>query len=239
MAHDGELGTERTFFVVGLTQVTSLFAAQHWVSCLPEISLTTISQFSHQMFNGPRMDPYVLRLLASLGAGFDRPSHAEIPQVFKIESFSRIHAEQIHLCKIGVDWASRRHEKPMPQYGTPLVTVPALLAKANKELNLNVIGLASTFVVDVMLSVFGTATDAEFSFYLLDVILTDAIEEHFPDLRNINSDWGLELGGIIAYYINDGIRGILFNHQVASCYRRGSFHVPSSEPHQVSDATMK
>ncbi|KAJ3854565.1 hypothetical protein EV368DRAFT_80486 [Lentinula lateritia] len=92
MAHDGELGTERTLFVVG----TSLFAAQHWVSCFPEISLTTISQFSHQMFNGPRMDPYVLRLLATLSAGFDRASHAEIPQVFDIggiESFSRIHAK--------------------------------------------------------------------------------------------------------------------------------------------------
>lgn len=82
------------------------------------------------------MDPYVLRLLASLSAGFDRASHAEIPQVFNIgsiESFSRIHAKQIHSCKIGVEvvalislaraklvvrYTCRRHEKPMPQYAT-------------------------------------------------------------------------------------------------------------------------
>ncbi|KAJ4489782.1 hypothetical protein C8R41DRAFT_903193 [Lentinula lateritia] len=181
MAHDGELGTERTFFAVGLTQVTSLFAAQHWVSCLPVISLTTITQFIHQMFNGPRMDPYVLRLLASLSAGFDRASHAEIPQVFNIgsiESFSRIHAKQIHSCKIGVE-------------------VVALISLARAKL----VARASTFVVGryAMLRY----NDPGFSFYLLVESYVEPGVKPLFTAGNYNC--------LHTYYINDGIWGIVLS----------------------------
>ncbi|KAJ3886510.1 hypothetical protein GG344DRAFT_81642 [Lentinula edodes] len=70
MAHDGELGTERTFFVVDLTQVTSLFGYLVY----RRLVITT-------MFNGPR-GPICFALF--LSAGFDRASHAEIPQDFNI-----------------------------------------------------------------------------------------------------------------------------------------------------------
>jgi ornithine decarboxylase len=102
------------------------------------------------------------------------------------------------LCRLGV------------KFGAPLSTVPALLAKA-KELNLEVIGVSfhvgsgcydsSVFTDAIMRArgVFDTAKDFGFSFTLLDVgggfedgtfegtarILTEAIEEYFPDRRNL------------------------------------------------------
>lgn len=96
------------------------------------------------------------------------------------------------------------------KYGAPLVTVPGLLAKA-KELNLDVIGVSfhvgsgcydPSVYSDAIArarSVFDMGKDAGFSFNLLDVgggfedslfeqavsVLTDAIQQHFPDRRNI------------------------------------------------------
>lgn len=96
------------------------------------------------------------------------------------------------------------------KYGAPLVTVPGLLAKA-KELNLDVIGVSfhvgsgcydpsvySDAIVRAR-SVFDMGKDAGFSFSLLDVgggfedslfeqaasVLTDAIQQQFPDRRHI------------------------------------------------------
>ncbi|KAF9072549.1 ornithine decarboxylase [Rhodocollybia butyracea] len=96
------------------------------------------------------------------------------------------------------------------KYGAPLVTVPGLLAKA-KELNLDVIGVSfhvgsgcydpSVYsdAIGRARAVFDMGKDAGFLFNLLDVgggfedslfeqaasVLTDAIEQHFPDRRNI------------------------------------------------------
>ncbi|KAF7321553.1 Ornithine decarboxylase [Mycena kentingensis (nom. inval.)] len=65
---------ERAFFVADLSQVYH----QHlrWRACLPEI------QPFYAVKCNP--DPYVLRLLAALGAGFDCASNGEISQVLNI-----------------------------------------------------------------------------------------------------------------------------------------------------------
>ncbi|KAJ7209512.1 ornithine decarboxylase [Mycena pura] len=65
---------ERAFFVADISQVYK----QHlrWSSCLPEI------QPFYAVKCNP--DPYVLRLLAALGAGFDCASNGEICQVLDI-----------------------------------------------------------------------------------------------------------------------------------------------------------
>ncbi|KAJ7675050.1 ornithine decarboxylase [Mycena rosella] len=72
-ASDAE-GAESAFFVADLTQVYR----QHlrWRACLPQI------QPFYAVKCNP--DPYVLRLLAALGAGFDCASNGEISQVLDI-----------------------------------------------------------------------------------------------------------------------------------------------------------
>ncbi|KAJ7112846.1 ornithine decarboxylase [Mycena crocata] len=74
LAANHELDAERAFFVGDLSQVYR----QHlrWQACLPEI------QPFYAVKCNP--DPYVLRLLAALGAGFDCASNGEISQVLQI-----------------------------------------------------------------------------------------------------------------------------------------------------------
>ncbi|KAL1746362.1 pyridoxal-dependent decarboxylase [Schizophyllum fasciatum] len=70
----GEADAERAFFVADLGQV----ALQHerWITALPEV---------HPFYAVKcNPDPYVLRLLAALGTGFDCASNNEIAQVLKI-----------------------------------------------------------------------------------------------------------------------------------------------------------
>ena len=192
-------------------------------------------------------DPYVLRLLAALGTGFDCASNGEIKQILelgvsperiifanpcKATSFIRSSAKaavdmmtfdntdelykiaRAHpgaklvvriltddsrsLCRLGL------------KCGAPLVTVPALLAKA-KELHLNVIGVSfhvgsgcydTSAYVDAIArakTAFDMGAAAGFDFTLLDVgggfedatferaaaILKDAIEQHFPARENL------------------------------------------------------
>ncbi|KIM64508.1 hypothetical protein SCLCIDRAFT_1213333 [Scleroderma citrinum Foug A] len=68
------LDAEKAFFVADLTQV--YLQHQRWLRCLPEI------EPHYAVKCNP--DPYVLRLLASLGAGFDCASNGEISQVLSI-----------------------------------------------------------------------------------------------------------------------------------------------------------
>lgn len=192
-------------------------------------------------------DPYVLRLLAALGTGFDCASIGEINQVLQIgvdgsriifanpckaTSFirssvkagvdmmtfdntdelykiARVHPgaklvvriltdDSKSLCRLGL------------KFGAPLVTVPALLAKA-RELELDVIGVSfhvgsgcydsSAFADAVMRarSAFDMGKKAGYEFTLLDVgggfedgsfettasILKDAINRYFPNRQNI------------------------------------------------------
>ncbi|KAI6152980.1 hypothetical protein EDD17DRAFT_1633684, partial [Pisolithus thermaeus] len=65
---------EKAFFVADLTQV--YLQHQRWLRCLPDI------EPHYAVKCNP--DPYVLRLLASLGAGFDCASNGEISQVLRI-----------------------------------------------------------------------------------------------------------------------------------------------------------
>ncbi|KAF8640277.1 hypothetical protein AX16_010172 [Volvariella volvacea WC 439] len=65
---------ERAFFVADLSQVYRQH--QRWVTCLPEIE-----PFYAVKCNP---DPYVIRLLAALGSGFDCASIGEITQVLNI-----------------------------------------------------------------------------------------------------------------------------------------------------------
>ncbi|KAG6332299.1 hypothetical protein ID866_6794 [Astraeus odoratus] len=69
------LDAEKAFFVADLTQV--YLQHQRWLRCLPDIEphYGALSNASY---------PYVLRLLASLGAGFDCASNGEISQVLNI-----------------------------------------------------------------------------------------------------------------------------------------------------------
>ncbi|KAF8528332.1 ornithine decarboxylase [Hysterangium stoloniferum] len=71
---DNAVNSERAFFVADLSQVY----AQHarWVKNLPDI------EPFFAVKSNP--DPYVIRLLAGLGAGFDCASHNEIGQVLDI-----------------------------------------------------------------------------------------------------------------------------------------------------------
>ncbi|KIK60135.1 hypothetical protein GYMLUDRAFT_244568 [Collybiopsis luxurians FD-317 M1] len=103
LANDAEPDAEKAFFVADLSQVYR----QHlrWVACLPEIT-----PFYAVKCNP---DPYVLRLLASLGAGFDCASNGEISQVLSIGGIdpSRIifanpckaNSFIRNACKMGVD----------------------------------------------------------------------------------------------------------------------------------------
>ncbi|KAJ3769009.1 ornithine decarboxylase [Lentinula raphanica] len=74
LANDGEPDAEKAFFVADLSQVYKQH--QRWVSRLPEITPYYAVKCNP--------DPYVLRLLASLGAGFDCASNGEISQVLNI-----------------------------------------------------------------------------------------------------------------------------------------------------------
>lgn len=187
-------------------------------------------------------DPYVLRLLAGLGTGFDCASNNEIKQVLdvgvspdriifanpcKAASFIRSSAragvdvmtfdntDELHkvarvhpgaklvvriltddsksLCRLGL------------KFGAPLVTVPALLAKA-RELGLDVVGVSfhvgsgcydSNAFADAVArarAAFDMGREAGYAFTLLDVgggfedatfeataeVLRDALERHFP-----------------------------------------------------------
>lgn len=73
-ASDGDVDAEKAFFVADLGDVW----AQHmkWKQCLPRV------QPFYAIKCNP--DPYVLRLLASLGAGFDCASYGEISRVLSI-----------------------------------------------------------------------------------------------------------------------------------------------------------
>jgi len=89
LASPGEPDAEKAFFVADLGEVFR----QHrrWISCLPEIQpfygscLLSLSLLIHPP---PALkcnpDPYIIRLLASLGAGFDCASNGEINQVLSI-----------------------------------------------------------------------------------------------------------------------------------------------------------
>ncbi|KIJ11499.1 ornithine decarboxylase [Paxillus involutus ATCC 200175] len=68
------INAEKAFFVADLSEVYRQH--QRWLKCLPEI------EPHYAIKCNP--DPYVLRLLASLGAGFDCASNGEIAQVLNI-----------------------------------------------------------------------------------------------------------------------------------------------------------
>ncbi|KAJ7577639.1 ornithine decarboxylase [Mycena floridula] len=78
LAQNDEPDTEKAFFVGDISQVYR----QHlrWKACLPEV------QPFYAVKCNP--DPYVLRLLAALGAGFDCASNGEISQVLNIGGIS-------------------------------------------------------------------------------------------------------------------------------------------------------
>ncbi|KAI0833851.1 ornithine decarboxylase [Trametes gibbosa] len=233
----GEVDAEKAFFVADLSNVYKQH--QRWRKFLPEIE-----PFYAVKCNP---DPYVLRLLAALGANFDCASNGEIKMVTdigvaperiifanpcKAASFVRSAAkagvdmmtfdntDELHkiarthpgaklivriltddsksLCRLGL------------KFGAPLVTVPALLAKA-RELDLDVVGVSfhvgsgcydsSAFSDAIMRSraAFDMGKNAGYEFNLLDVgggfedatfertaaILTEAIDEYFPQREHI------------------------------------------------------
>jgi ornithine decarboxylase len=90
LAADGEPDAERAFFVADLSQVYLQW--QRWRRCLPDIEpffgmppssfkayVFRLRRFPSAIKSNP--DPYVLRLLASLGVGFDCASSGEIANV--------------------------------------------------------------------------------------------------------------------------------------------------------------
>ncbi|KAI0090222.1 ornithine decarboxylase [Irpex rosettiformis] len=232
VAADGEPDAERAFFVADLSYVYR----QHirWKTLLPEVE-----PFYAVKCNP---DPYVLRLLAALGTGFDCASNGEISQVLSLGVDARrvIFANPCkpfsfvrQSAKAGVDMmtfdntdelykVARGHpgaklvvriltddSKSLCRlglkYGAPLVTVPALLAKA-KELNLNVIGVsfhvgsgcfdsdAYSDAIARARMAFDMGKAAGYDFSLLDIgggfedatferaasILKQSIQTHFP-----------------------------------------------------------
>ncbi|KAH9169593.1 ornithine decarboxylase [Lactarius sanguifluus] len=160
LAAAGEPDAESAYFVADLSQVYR----QHdrWKRLLPEIE-----PFYAVKCNP---DPYVLRLLAALGTGFDCASHGEISQVLRTDvcpdriifanpckavSFIK-NAARSGVNVMTFDNADELHKvartNPSAQLVlriltddskslAPLVTVPGLLAKA-RELRLNVIGIS-------------------------------------------------------------------------------------------------
>ncbi|KAI0363856.1 ornithine decarboxylase [Pilatotrama ljubarskyi] len=233
----GEPDAEKAFFVADLSSVYKQH--ERWKKHLPEIE-----PFYAVKCNP---DPYVLRLLAALGTGFDCASNGEIKQVIdlgvsperiifanpcKATSFIRSSA------KAGVDMMTfdntdelykiaRTHpgaklvvriltddSKSLCRlglkFGAPLVTVPALLAKA-RELRLDVVGVSfhvgsgcydpSAFADAVMRAraAFDMGKEAGYEFNLLDVgggfedatfektaaVLTEAINRYFPEREHL------------------------------------------------------
>ncbi|KAF9262492.1 ornithine decarboxylase [Marasmius fiardii PR-910] len=103
LASEGEVDAEKAFFVADLSKVYTQH--QRWVACLPEIKPYYAVKCNP--------DPFVLRLLAALGTGFDCASNNEISQVLQIGS---INPDRIifanpckalsfirNSCKMGVD----------------------------------------------------------------------------------------------------------------------------------------
>ncbi|OBZ72018.1 Ornithine decarboxylase [Grifola frondosa] len=151
LASVGEADAEKAFFVADLSYVYKQH--ERWKKYLPDI------EPYYAVKCNP--DPYVLRLLAALGTGFDCASNGEISQVLQIgvdpsriifanpckaTSFIRSSA------KAGVSMMTFDNTDELYKiarslcrlglkFGAPLVTVPALLGKA-KELNLDVIGVS-------------------------------------------------------------------------------------------------
>ncbi|KAG7090184.1 hypothetical protein E1B28_011790 [Marasmius oreades] len=74
LASEGEVDAEKAFFVADLSKVYAQY--RRWVSCLPE--------FKPYYAVKCNPDPFVLRLLAALGTGFDCASNNEISQVLQI-----------------------------------------------------------------------------------------------------------------------------------------------------------
>ncbi|KAG8857601.1 hypothetical protein FRB96_005619 [Tulasnella sp. 330] len=234
MADDHQADAEKAFFVADLGEV--LRQHERWQACLPGV------EPFYAIKCNP--DPYVLRLLAALGTGFDCASHGEISQVLaignvdpsriifanpcKATSFIR-HAARAGVHKMTFDNTDELYKiaRTHPgaelviriltddskslcrlglKFGAPLVTVPALLAKA-KELNLNVIGVSfhvgsgcydSNAFADAVMrakAVFEMGKEAGYEFDFLDVgggfevanfemtagVLAAALEKHFPD----------------------------------------------------------
>ncbi|KAH9902398.1 ornithine decarboxylase [Cubamyces lactineus] len=233
----GEPDAEKAFFVADLSSVYRQH--ERWKKLLPEI------EPYYAVKCNP--DPYVLRLLAALGTGFDCASNGEINQVLdlgvnperiifanpcKANSFIRSAA------KAGVDMMTfdntdelykiaRTHPRAKLvvriltddskslcrlglKFGAPLVTVPALLAKA-RELQLDVVGVSfhvgsgcydsSAFSDAVMRAraAFDMGKEAGYDFNLLDVgggfedatfertaaVLTESIDQYFPQREHI------------------------------------------------------
>ncbi|KAJ8463169.1 hypothetical protein ONZ51_g10430 [Trametes cubensis] len=233
----GEPDAEKAFFVADLSSVYRQH--ERWKKLLPEI------EPYYAVKCNP--DPYVLRLLAALGTGFDCASNGEINQVLelgvnperiifanpcKANSFIRSAA------KAGVDMMTfdntdelykiaRTHPRAKLvvriltddskslcrlglKFGAPLVTVPALLAKA-RELRLDVGGVSfhvgsgcydsSAFSDAVMRAraAFDMGKEAGYDFNLLDVgggfedatfertaaVLTESIDQYFPQREHI------------------------------------------------------
>ncbi|KAG9013980.1 hypothetical protein FRB93_000361 [Tulasnella sp. JGI-2019a] len=225
---------EKAFFVADLGEVLRQY--ERWRACLPGVE-----PFYAVKCNP---DPYVLRLLAALGTGFDCASHGEISQVLaignvdpsriifanpcKATSFIR-NATRAGVHKMTFDNTdelykiSRTHpgaelviriltddSKSLCRlglkFGAPLVTVPALLAKA-KELDLNVIGVSfhvgsgcfdSNAFADAVMrarAAFEMGREAGYEFDFLDVgggfedgnfemtagVLAAALDKYFPD----------------------------------------------------------
>ncbi|KAI5982890.1 hypothetical protein EDC04DRAFT_2840597 [Pisolithus marmoratus] len=145
---------EKAFFVADLTQV--YLQHQRWLHCLPEIEPTMVRSVKCNP------DPYVLRLLASLGAGFDCASNGEISQVLRIggvdpdkiifanpckaTSFIR-GAAKAGVEKMTFDNADELHKIARTicrfgiKFGASLDVVLDLLLKA-RELHLDVIGVS-------------------------------------------------------------------------------------------------
>ncbi|KAF8889237.1 ornithine decarboxylase [Mucidula mucida] len=136
------------FFVADICEVYRQH--QRWRTHLPEFTLILVPVKANP-------DPYVLRLLAALGAGFDCASNAEINQILALAARAGVdkmtfdNADELH--KI-----ARAHPRAKlviriladdsksicafnVKFGTPVSNVPALLAKA-RELHLDVIGVS-------------------------------------------------------------------------------------------------
>jgi ornithine decarboxylase len=193
-------------------------------------------------------DPYVLRLLAALGTGFDCASHNEINMILgmanvdpsriifanpcKAMSFIR-HAARSSVDKMTFDNTdelykiARAHPSAKLvvrvltddskslcrlglKFGAPLVTVPALLAKA-RELGLDVIGVSfhvgsgcfdsSAFADAIMRArvAFDMGREAGYEFDFLDVgggfedarfeetaaVVNTALDQYFPDRKKL------------------------------------------------------
>ncbi|KAF8193325.1 ornithine decarboxylase [Pholiota molesta] len=163
---------EKAFFVADLSEVYRQH--QRWRTCLPEI------QPFYAVKCNP--DPYIIRLLASLGSrhwGID-PSNIIFANPCKAVSFIRNAAKKLYKIARAHPGARCVPVRIGIKFGAPLVTVPGLLAKA-KELNLDVVGVSfhvgsgcydpSVYMDAIMRAraVFDMGKEAGYTFRLLDV----------------------------------------------------------------------